>query len=216
MGGVAPAQVGNGGGGGSFVATDSNQAMLIAGGGGGTGHNTHGSGYGQIDGHTSEHGGSGEYCGAGSGGSLGAGGEAASNCGGGVGNAGGGGGMGPYHVQDTDEFLRVLHLNVLGTMLCVKHTVPRMLEAGGGSFAVKTGAEGIHVAAVPSLRLGIAIKIDDGARRAAEVAMAALLQHLDVLDDGARAALSPYLDAPVLNNAGLRVGTIRTAAGWPA
>jgi 7-alpha-hydroxysteroid dehydrogenase len=51
-----------------------------------------------------------------------------------VANAGGGGGMGPYQVQDTEEFLRVLHLNVLGTMLCVKHTVPRMVEAGGGSF----------------------------------------------------------------------------------
>ena len=51
-----------------------------------------------------------------------------------VANAGGGGGMGPYHMQDTAEFLRVLHLNVLGTMLCVKHTVPHMVKAGGGSF----------------------------------------------------------------------------------
>lgn len=51
-----------------------------------------------------------------------------------VANAGGGGGMGPYHMLDTKEFLRVLHLNVLGTMLCVKHTVPPMVAAGGGSF----------------------------------------------------------------------------------
>jgi len=51
-----------------------------------------------------------------------------------VANAGGGGGMGPYHVQDVQEFLRVLHLNVLGTMLCIKHTVTHMVEAGGGSF----------------------------------------------------------------------------------
>jgi NAD(P)-dependent dehydrogenase (short-subunit alcohol dehydrogenase family) len=51
-----------------------------------------------------------------------------------VANAGGGGGMGPYHMLDTQEFLRVLHLNVLGTMLCIKHTVPWMVEAGGGSF----------------------------------------------------------------------------------
>jgi NAD(P)-dependent dehydrogenase (short-subunit alcohol dehydrogenase family) len=51
-----------------------------------------------------------------------------------VANAGGGGGMGPYHMLDTKEFLRVLHLNVLGTMLCVKHTVPHMVAAGGGSF----------------------------------------------------------------------------------
>src|SRR3954453_22129200 len=35
-----------------------------------------------------------------------------------VANAGGGGGIGPYHLQDTNEFIRVLHLNVLGTMLC--------------------------------------------------------------------------------------------------
>ncbi len=51
-----------------------------------------------------------------------------------IANAGGGGGMRPYHLQDTDEFLRVLHLNVLGTMLCVKHTTSLMVEAGGGSF----------------------------------------------------------------------------------
>ncbi len=51
-----------------------------------------------------------------------------------VANAGGGGAMAPYHLQDQQEFLRVLHLNVLGTMLCVKHTVPHMVKAGGGSF----------------------------------------------------------------------------------
>jgi NAD(P)-dependent dehydrogenase (short-subunit alcohol dehydrogenase family) len=51
-----------------------------------------------------------------------------------VANAGGGGGMGPYHLQNTQEFLRVLHLNVLGTMLCVKHSVPLLVAAGGGSF----------------------------------------------------------------------------------
>jgi len=42
--------------------------------------------------------------------------------------------MGPYHVQDTEEFIRVLHLNVLGTMLCIKHSVPHLVAAGGGSF----------------------------------------------------------------------------------
>ena len=51
-----------------------------------------------------------------------------------VANAGGGGGMGPYHLQDTEEFIRVLHLNVLGTMFCVKHSVPHMVAGGRGSF----------------------------------------------------------------------------------
>lgn len=51
-----------------------------------------------------------------------------------VANAGGGGGMNPYHLQDLSEFRRVLELNVIGTMLCVKHSVPPMVAAGGGSF----------------------------------------------------------------------------------
>ncbi len=51
-----------------------------------------------------------------------------------VANAGGGGMLFGYENMDTDEFLRVLHLNVLGTMLCIKHSLPRMIEAGGGSF----------------------------------------------------------------------------------
>ena len=51
-----------------------------------------------------------------------------------VANAGGGGGMGPYHLQDTAEFTRVLHLNVLGTMLSIKYSATHMVAAGGGSF----------------------------------------------------------------------------------
>ncbi len=48
-----------------------------------------------------------------------------------VANAGGGGGMSPYHLQNTDEFVRVLHLNVLGTMLSVKHAVPHLVKTKG-------------------------------------------------------------------------------------
>ncbi len=61
-----------------------------------------------------------------------------------VANAGGGGGMGPYHMQDTAEFTRVLHLNVLGTMLCVKYSVPQMVARGGGSFVGMSSIAG-HV-----------------------------------------------------------------------
>lgn len=61
-----------------------------------------------------------------------------------VANAGGGGGMRPYHLQDTQEFIRVLHLNVLSSMLCVKHTTPYMVEAGGGSFVGMSSIAG-HV-----------------------------------------------------------------------
>ena len=51
-----------------------------------------------------------------------------------IANAGGGGMPMPYGAVDTEEFLRVLNLNVLGTMLCMKYAIPRMLEAESGSF----------------------------------------------------------------------------------
>ena len=51
-----------------------------------------------------------------------------------VANAGGGGMPMPYGKLDTEEFMRVLNLNVVGTMLCMKHSIPLMQNAGGGSF----------------------------------------------------------------------------------
>ncbi len=51
-----------------------------------------------------------------------------------IANAGGGGMPMPYGQLDTDEFMRVLNLNVLGTVLCMKHSIPMMLKAEGGSF----------------------------------------------------------------------------------
>ena len=76
-----------------------------------------------------------------------------------VANAGGGGGMGPYHVQDTSEFIRVLHLNVLSTMLCVKHSVPHMVAAGGGSFIGMSSIAGhrthLYFGAYPVAKAGI-------------------------------------------------------------
>lgn len=51
-----------------------------------------------------------------------------------IANAGGGGMLFGYESMDTDEFMRVLHLNVLGTMLCIKHTLPHLVASGRGSF----------------------------------------------------------------------------------
>ena len=76
-----------------------------------------------------------------------------------VANAGGGGGIGPYHLQDTEEYIRVLHLNVLGTMLCVKHSVPKMVAAGGGSFVGMSSIAGyvthLWFGAYPVAKAGI-------------------------------------------------------------
>ena len=88
------------------------------------------------------------------------------------------------------------------------------MEAANGAFAVKTGAEGVHGAILPRLGLGVAVKIDDGARRAAQVAMAAILDYLGVLDGEAKVALAGFLETPVLNEKGERVGEIRMAPDW--
>jgi 7-alpha-hydroxysteroid dehydrogenase len=61
-----------------------------------------------------------------------------------VANAGGGGSLVPAHLQPTEDFLRVLHLNVLGTFLCLKHSIPPMVAAGGGSFVGMSSIAG-HV-----------------------------------------------------------------------
>jgi L-asparaginase II len=71
------------------------------------------------------------------------------------------------------------------------------------------------VAALYELGVGIALKIDDGAKRASEVALAAILRYLEVLDDADWEALAEFAAPRILNRAGRDVGEIRTVAGWP-
>jgi L-asparaginase II len=75
---------------------------------------------------------------------------------------------------------------------------------------VKTGAEGVFCGAVPHAGFGNAVKCDDGAGRAAEVIMAALLAHLPVWTADEQARLRSFATVPLTNRAGLEVGDIRT------
>jgi L-asparaginase II len=90
----------------------------------------------------------------------------------------------------------------------------RAIEACGGKAVIKTGAEGVYVAALPAQGLGIALKIDDGAARAAEVAMGHLLRVHAALDAAAQARLEDLLAPPLLNAAGRAVGGLAPAPGW--
>ena len=62
---------------------------------------------------------------------------------------------------------------------------------GAGVF-VKTGAEGVYCAALPQQGLGIAIKCDDGAARAAQAIMATMIARFLPLDAAEHAALRPF------------------------
>jgi L-asparaginase II len=89
-----------------------------------------------------------------------------------------------------------------------------VMSAAPGVVA-KTGAEGAYLAAVPDLGLGLALKVEDGATRAAEAALLALLDHVGALDETARATLAPFREPQLRNGAGLAVGRVAVIAGWP-
>jgi L-asparaginase II len=85
----------------------------------------------------------------------------------------------------------------------------RVIEALGQAALVKTGAEGVYCATLTDLGLGVAIKIDDGARRAAEAVMIRLLDKLGVLTESAKGRLLNLLEPPLFSRSKEVVGVIR-------
>ncbi|MDE3175067.1 MAG: asparaginase [Pseudomonadota bacterium] len=77
----------------------------------------------------------------------------------------------------------------------------------GGRAITKTGAEGVFCAAIPEQGLGLAVKADDGAGRAAEVMIAALLARF--LDPPQQFA--PLARPTLVNWNGVEVGEVRPA-----
>lgn len=92
----------------------------------------------------------------------------------------------------------------------------RLMRAMAGSAAVKTGAEGVFAAIIPEHRIGIAVKIEDGATRGAETAIAGLLVALGVLDPDHPEARA-LLHGPITNWKGVETGHYRLSpalAAW--
>jgi L-asparaginase II len=84
-----------------------------------------------------------------------------------------------------------------------------IMQHFGTRAFVKTGAEGVFCGALPAQGLGIAIKCDDGAGRAAEVAMAAVLARFLPAEGEDEAVLARFL-RPVLHSwNGAPVGELR-------
>lgn len=90
-----------------------------------------------------------------------------------------------------------------------------LMEAGGGRLVAKVGAEGVYGAALsgPDGPLGVALKVEDGARRAVEVALVDVLRRLGAFDGiTARdeAALEPWLEPVVENTRGEPAAVLET------
>lgn len=77
------------------------------------------------------------------------------------------------------------------------------------SIFAKGGAEGVHAASLPELGIGIAVKVDDGAKRGAEAVLAHILA---VLVPEAASVLAPQLKGEISTWKGKTVGAIRPSA----
>jgi L-asparaginase II len=85
-----------------------------------------------------------------------------------------------------------------------------MTVLGARAF-LKSGAEGVFCAALPEAGLGIAVKADDGAGRAAQVMIATLIRRFGGFDDETAARLGRFVSPRLLNWNGAEVGLLRPA-----
>ena len=84
-----------------------------------------------------------------------------------------------------------------------------LMRAMDGRVTLKGGAEAVHVAILPELRLGVALKITDGGYRASDSAIAAILVRLGVLDAGHKYTMK-RLNQTLKNWRGLEVGVLKS------
>lgn len=85
-----------------------------------------------------------------------------------------------------------------------------LMRAVPGQLFSKVGAEGFYAAAVPTRRLGLALKVEDGSNRASEPALLAVLRLMDVIGQREFEALARYALPVILNTRGETAGHIRT------
>ena len=86
-----------------------------------------------------------------------------------------------------------------------------VMSALGARVFTKSGAEGVFCAALPESGLGLAVKADDGAGRAAQVMIAALICRFGGLDDETAGRLARFVSPRLSNWNGAEVGLLRPA-----
>jgi L-asparaginase II len=97
----------------------------------------------------------------------------------------------PWHVAGTGRF-------------CTE-----IMQLFGARVFVKIGAEGVYCGALPEQGLGIALKCDDGAGRASQAVMAAIIARFLPLGDTERAALTRFARPTLHNWNGFEIGAVR-------
>ncbi|MGV1751393.1 asparaginase [Agrobacterium sp. CG674] len=85
----------------------------------------------------------------------------------------------------------------------------RLMEIAPGQIFAKTGAEGVFVAALPQQGIAMAVKCEDGATRAAEAMIAALLARYFEEGSTEQQTLLGMANRSMKNWNGIRVGDVR-------
>ncbi|MBA3814104.1 MAG: asparaginase [Alphaproteobacteria bacterium] len=96
----------------------------------------------------------------------------------------------------------------------------KVIKLTHGQVLCKMGAAGVEAGIIPSLSLGIALKIEDGNAKAAELAFLAILKSLGLLDADLYEMLGAHV--PILTHKGKTVGfmqptnftTVPLETGW--
>ncbi len=88
-----------------------------------------------------------------------------------------------------------------------------LMRAAGGRIIAKVGAEGVYCAGAPGAGLGIALKVEDGAKRAAEPALLGVLRALELISAAEYVSLARYAEPVLLNTRGEEVGRLRPVVG---
>jgi L-asparaginase II len=86
-----------------------------------------------------------------------------------------------------------------------------LMRITGTRLFAKVGAEGFYCAGIPFRRIGVALKVEDGAKRAAEPALLAVLRHIDAIGAGELERLSRYALPEITNTRNEAVGSIRAS-----
>lgn len=88
-----------------------------------------------------------------------------------------------------------------------------VMRAGAGRLLAKEGAEGLLCVAAPAAGWGLAVKVEDGSRRAVGPALVAVLGDLELTTDDERRALAPLAEPPLVSTTGETVGSIKGVTG---
>lgn len=108
---------------------------------------------------------------------------------------------------------RLVHAMISHPVLVAgeKRACTELMRACHEPVALKTGAEGYFVAILPTRKLGIALKAQDGSTRAANCTITALLVRLGVLEANHPTARR-FMNAPILNRNKIETGQMKPVA----